>query len=260
MRTLFAVEPGSEAGFEQLPDPLPVPFERIELPGELLDVASIRKRLLKPVRGLSFGIADVVSPELARRVAEADLPVRLEFQQLFRERCRRASELRASELTADFDFTRAAAESEYRERLRLLLRGCYGILEEFHMTLRFPVRIDFAAGEDGAQYVRLLRELLYPHLELALEIDPAEPPEGKSLPETLHFHSSYWRLRCGSRWEFGWFPAFAAGAEEYTAGPRKVVAALSSPLEEAVLAELAARLRGEPEGTQRELFPVPEMV
>ena len=147
MRTLFAVEPGSEAGFEQLPDPLPVPFERIELPGELLDVASIRKRLLKPVRGLSFGIADVVSPELARRVAEADLPVRLEFQQLFRERCRRASELRASELTADFDFTRAAAEPEYRERLRLLLRGCYGILEEFHMTLRFPVRIDFAAGE-----------------------------------------------------------------------------------------------------------------
>ena len=150
MRTLFAVEPGSEAGFEQLPDPLPVPFERIELPGELLDVASIRKRLLKPVRGLSFGIADVVSPELARRVAEADLPVRLEFQQLFRERCRRASELRASELTADFDFTRAAAEPEYRERLRLLLRGCYGILEEFHMTLRFPVRIDFAAGEDAA--------------------------------------------------------------------------------------------------------------
>ena len=80
------------------------------------------------------------------------------------------------------------------------------------------------------------------------------------MPETIHFHSSYWRLICREPFEFGWFPAFAAGAEEYTAGPRKVVAALSSPLEEAVLAELAARLRGEPEGTQRELFPVPEMV
>ena len=153
-----------------------------------------------------------------------------------------------------FDFTRAAAEPEYRERLRLLLRGCYGILEEFHMTLRFPVRIDFAAGEDGAQYVRLLRELLYPHLELALEIDPAEPPEGKTLPEPLHFHSSYWRLRCGSRWEFGWFPAFAAGAEEYTAGPRRVVVAPTSPTDEAQLVEFASRLRGEPEGAQQELF------
>ena len=39
MKSLFAVEPGSETAFEQLPDSLPAPFERIELPGELLDVA-----------------------------------------------------------------------------------------------------------------------------------------------------------------------------------------------------------------------------
>lgn len=256
MRTLFAVEPESKAGFEQLPDSLPAPFERIELKGELLDVASIRKRLFKPVRGLSLGVADVVPPELARRVAEADLPVRLEFLQLFRERCRRASELRVSELTADFDFARAAADPEYRQRLRFLLRGCFGILEEFRMTLRFPVRIDFAAGEDGAPYVRLLRELLYPHLELALEIDPTDPPAGTRLPETLFFHSSCWRLRCGGPFDFGWFAPFAAGAEEYTApGPRLVVVAPSVPPEEALLAELAARLRGDSAGAQLELFP-----
>lgn len=257
MRALFAVELESEAAFEQLPDSLPAPFERIELNGELLDVASIRKRLLKPVRGLSLGVADVVAPELARRVAEADLPVRLEFQQLFRERCRRASELRISELTADFDLARAAAEPEYRDRLRLLLRGCYGILEEFRMTLRFPVRIDFAAGEDGARYVRLVRDLLYPRLELALEADLGEPfPAGSRLPEALRFHSSYWRLRCAEPLEYDSFRSFAPeDSDGNSAVPRRLVFVPAGPPDEARLAELAARLRGgAPEAVQRELF------
>lgn len=260
MKELFAVEPEGEAGFEQLPDSLPAPFERIELNGALLDAAAVRRRLLKPVRGLSFGVADVVAPELARRVAEADLPVRLEFQQLFCERCRRAAELRVSELTADFDFARAAAEPEYRGRLQLLLRGCYGILEEFRMTLRFPVRIDFAAGEDGAQYVRLLRELLYPRLELALEVDPAALPPGGRVPAPLRFHGNYWRLRCGERIEFGAFRAFTADLPECFPVPRRVVCALAGPPDEARLRELVAGLRGETITTQRELFPVQEMI
>ena len=257
MKSLFAVEPGSETAFEQLPDSLPAPFERIELPGELPDVAAIRNGLFKPVRGHSLGVADVVAPELARRVAEADLPVRLEFMRLFRERCRRASELRVSELTADFDFSRAVAEPEYGRRLRSLLRGCYGILEEFRMTLRFPVRIDFAAGEDAARYVRQLRDLLYPRLGLALEVDLEEPfPEGSRLPEALRFHSSYWRLRCAEPLEYASFRAFAPeDSDGNSTVPRRLVFVPSGPPDRLRLAELAAQLEGgAPEVIQRELF------
>ena len=160
----------------------------------------------------------------------------------------------------DFDFARAAAEPEYRGRLQLLLRGCYGILEEFRMTLRFPVRIDFAAGEDGAQYVRLLRELLYPRLELALEVDPAALPPGGRVPAPLRFHGNYWRLRCGERIEFGAFRAFTADLPECFPVPRRVVCALAGPPDEARLRELVAGLRGETITTQRELFPVQEMI
>ena len=68
---------------------------------------------LAPEHLSCYGLKVEEGTPLARRVAEADLPVRLEFMRLFRERCRRASELRVSELTADFDFSRAVAEPEY---------------------------------------------------------------------------------------------------------------------------------------------------
>lgn len=125
------------------------------------------------------------------------------------------------------------------------------------MTLRFPVRIDFAAGEDAARYVRQLRDLLYPRLGLALEVDLEEPfPEGSRLPEALRFHSSYWRLRCAEPLEYASFRAFAPeDSDGNSTVPRRLVFVPSGPPDRLRLAELAAQLEGgAPEVIQRELF------
>lgn len=55
-------------------------------------------------------------------------------------------------------------EPAYRDALVLLLRGSFGILDEYRLKLRLGVRLPGNADS----YVRLLRDLLYPgHLAFA---------------------------------------------------------------------------------------------
>lgn len=172
--------------------PLLKNWDLLEIPGDALDSADFLHKIRKyPVRLL---IRDLCAAELARRLPESSLSVRREFSRMFRERCARAAELGAAEISIAFDFARAVEFPEYGACLRFFLRSCCGVLEEFHLTLSIPLRIPGAAPQ---KFLQFLHQALYPGFHLLPDFHPHEPGAFEQLPgaaKKLRFERSLWRI------------------------------------------------------------------
>lgn len=161
----------SEESFARMPEPYPKGLAFAAVPGEALDNAALRLKLHKIASGkVAVMPRDIIAHEIASLLPEQNLALRTEFARFFRARCKRALELRSSEVELRFDWERMAEDAAYREALRLLLRGSFGILAECGLKLRFGVRLP----GDTHGYAALVRDLLYPGLGLSLECLPPE--------------------------------------------------------------------------------------
>ncbi len=168
----------SEENFARMPEPYPKGLGFLAVPGEVFDNSALRMKLHKIASG-KVGIVprELVAYEIASLLPEQNMALRVEFARFFRARCKRAIEQRSTEVGLRFDWERMAQEPAHRDALLLLLRGSFGILAENKLKLRLAVRLP----GDAAEYVRLIRELLYPGVALSLECYP-----GGIGAETLH--------------------------------------------------------------------------
>ncbi len=192
-----------------LPTHLPVPFQGLEFPGDFLDSSVARHKInsFAPDR-LKLSVRDLVPPERAQLAPTQDLAQRLEFLKLFGERCRRAAEICAFEVSVAFDLMQASESVAYYRSLMLILQACLGILAKYRLRLHFPVRLPQNPGDPELEwYVAFRRDCLFPATSFVLDLHPLEllpseffplEPENSRLdPEKLRplqFYCEYWRM------------------------------------------------------------------
>ncbi len=211
----------SEESFARMPEPYPKELRFVAVPGEVLDNAALRMKLHKIASGKVAVIPrDLVAHEIASLLPDQNLALRTEFARFFRARCKRALELRSTEVGLRFDWERMAADAAYRDALFQLLRGSFGILAECKLKLRLGVRLP----GDGQGYVRLVRDLLYPGVALSLECVP-----GEIEPEAFHplrFYSDCLVLHpdpaTGAGWSAAEIEKLAGSAGNLCASPRRI--------------------------------------
>ncbi len=196
----WGISAGLPEQFEALPETLPRPFSRLEVPGEALDSAAGCDRLHRfSSAGITISGCDFLPPELARLIPEEPRQIQSEFDVQFRARCRRAAGLGITEFSLAFDLSRAAADDEFGRQLTTLLRRCAGVLEEFKLRLLLPCRIPGAPG--AAPVVRQLdfvRKLGYSGFGIVVELHPHEPhPAGEpdGALRALAFADDHRRIR-----------------------------------------------------------------
>ena len=111
-------------------------------------------------------------------------------------------------------------EPAYRDALVLLLRGSFGILDEYRLKLRLGVRLPGNADS----YVRLLRDLLYPGISLSLECTPGAPD--REALHRLRFYSDFFALHpepeTGSGWSADDIRTLVEAAGGLAARPRRI--------------------------------------
>ncbi len=260
MKVLRGVSLSGTAAPELLAEKAAGEFPLVEFEGELLEnneFCRMARKIAARRNAPGFTVRNLISESLAQLAPGESSVVRQEFARAFRERCRRAAELHAVEVGLAFDLDRSFSDPGYREKMFLLLRGFFGVLEEFALTLRFTVRIPAAAPLE--RYAAFRRELSYPRL--GMEIEPAASGAGlPALPELagflapLRFHSDCWHFRRDA--VSGALPGrelterIAEAAGELCAAPRRFLFPVASPAELAETAELAA---GNPIGMVEEL-------
>jgi len=217
----FGVVFSSGESFARMPEPYPKGLAFLAVPGEVFDSITLRMKLHKIASGkVTVVPREAVDYEIASFLPEQNLGFKVEFARFFRSRCKRAQEQRSSEVGLRFDWERMAREDAYRERLRLLLRGCFGMLDEYRLKLRLGVRLP----GDAQSYVRLVRELIYPGIALSLECVP-----GAADPETLRtlrFYSDFFVLRpdleTGTGWNCEEIEHLVGAAGSLCASPRRI--------------------------------------
>jgi len=210
-----------EESFAKMPEPYPKKLRFLAVPGEALDNAALRLKLHKIASGKVAVIPrEVVAYEIASLLPEQNLSLRTEFARFFRARCKRALELRSSEVGLRFDWEHMGCDAAYRDALFLLLRGSLGILDAYKLKLRLAVRLP----GDAEGYVRLVRELLYPGVALSLECVP-----GEIAPEALHalrFYSDCLVLHpdpaTGAGWSAAEIKELVGTAGNLCASPRRI--------------------------------------
>lgn len=210
-----------EESFANMPEPYPKELRFLALPGEALDNAALRMKLHKIASGkVAIIPRDLIAYEIASLLPEQNLALRTEFARFFRARCKRALELRSSEVGLRFDWERMERDAAYRDALFLLLRGSFGILDACKLKLRLEVRLP----GDARGYVRMIRELLYPGVALSLECVP-----GEIAPEALHalrFYSDCFVLRhdpaTGAGWSVAEIEKLVGTAGNLCASPRRI--------------------------------------
>lgn len=211
----------SEESFARMPEPYPKELRFVAVPGEALDNAALRMKLHKIASGkVAVVPRDLIAHEIASLLPDQNLALRIEFARFFRARCKRALELRSSEVGLRFDWERMAGDVAYRAALSQLLRGSFGILDACKLKLRLQVRLP----GDAEGYVRLVRELLYPGVALSLECAPGDiAPEALN---ALRFYSDCFVLHPDSATGAGWSVAeigeLAGAAGNLCASPRRI--------------------------------------
>ena len=121
----------------------------------------IRKRTAANQRII---IQDLASPTMTRLIPAESRKLQLEFQSFIFQRCEKLSALGVKEFSLVFDFKRAAADPDFYRQLKIVLRSCFGILENNHLTLLLTV---YAAAEEqpGEKWFTQFRQdLLYPRI------------------------------------------------------------------------------------------------
>lgn len=190
----------SEESFARMQEPYPKGLSFLAVPGGVLESSALRMKLHKIASGkVSIVPRELIASEIASLLPEQNLALRIEFARFFRTRCKRALELRSTEVGLRFDWERMGREPAYRESLLLLLRGSFGILTENRLKLRLGVRLP----GDAAGYVRLIRELLFPGLALSLECWP-DGEIGTEAFRALQFYSDSFVLHPDSATGEGW--------------------------------------------------------
>ena len=156
----FGVVFSSEDGFARMPEPYPKGLAFLAVPGGAFDSAELRMKLHRIASGkVAIVPRELVAYEIAALLPEQNTALRIEFARFFRARCKRALELRCSEVGLRFDWERMFREPAYRDALVLLLRGSFG--RTFLTALRHrhdhpsPNSCYGMAGFAGALRIRL---------------------------------------------------------------------------------------------------------
>lgn len=142
------------------------------------------------------GIRDIISPQLTRLIAGEKLPVQSDFIQLFRERCRRAAQLNASFVTADFDPLACCNDEDKEKKLLEFISGLLGILHQYKLTLLFTVRLPMTGEDDMVKIKKFRHKLLYPGLGFAFDFHPHEPGafDCCRIPDIFPFDCGNWQI------------------------------------------------------------------
>lgn len=196
MQTVHGPFFGTNAEFAELPTS-PIP-EQFALVGDVLDDTKLRKKLKRCTANGSFVlIRDLAAPSLARLIPGESQTMRLEFQRFFRDRCKKSAEAGVREIAVEFDLVRALNESDFANALRLTLRSCFGILEEYSLRLLLPIRLPAVVDAPNLlSYDRFRQELLYPKLGWLWELTDNEPLSAMTAAELHHlrFYCDRWIL------------------------------------------------------------------
>ena len=217
----FGVVFSSEDGFARMPEPYPKGLAFLAVPGGAFDSAELRMKLHRIASGkVAIVPRELVAYEIAALLPEQNTALRIEFARFFLARCKRALELRCSEVGLLYDWERMFREPAYRDALVLLLRGSFGILDEYRLKLRLGVRLPGNADS----YVRLLRDLLYPGISLSLECTPGAPD--REALHRLRFYSDFFALHpepeTGSGWSADDIRTLVEAAGGLAARPRRI--------------------------------------
>ena len=100
----FGVVFSSEDGFARMPEPYPKGLAFLAVPGGAFDSAELRMKLHRIASGkVAIVPRELVAYEIAALLPEQNTALRIEFARFFRARCKRALELRCSEVGLRFD-------------------------------------------------------------------------------------------------------------------------------------------------------------
>ena len=245
-----AVFPSAE-GFARMPEPYPAGLGFLALPGGAFERQELRMKLHKVVSGkVAIVPRELIGYEMASLLPEQNLALKVEFARVFRARCKRALELRCGEVGFRLDWERMQSDAVYRDALLWLLRGTFGILDEFHLKLRIAFRLP----GDAAAYVRFLREMLFPGMVLSLECTP-----GGVETEALHalrFYSDFFVLHpdpeTGRGWSADEIRRLAGEAGTLCVSPRRFGIVTDDVQAAAALAEEFRRPAEAPENREKE--------
>lgn len=234
--TEFGVVFSGEDEFARMPEPYPKGLSFLALPGGALDCADLRKKLGRIAsNNVAILPRELVAYEVTALLPEQTTALRIEFARFFRARCKRAIELHCSEVGLRLNWERIFQESAYRDALFLLLRGCFGILDEFRLKLRLSVRLPGNADS----YMRIFRELLYPGLSLSIECKPGTPD--KAALHSLRFYSDFFALHPGhapgGKWNKDRIRTLIEAAGNLAPRPRRIGIVTGEIYSAAVLAE-----------------------
>ncbi|MDR0932898.1 MAG: hypothetical protein LBM70_07775 [Victivallales bacterium] len=218
--TEFGVVLSSIEEFAQLPEPFPGALHFLSLPGEVLDCGELRAKLER-IAGSGARIIprEIVDREIVALLPEQNTVLKSEFSRLFRSRCRRSAELHCDEVGLRINWEQMQSKKSYRESLFTLLRGTFGILDEFCLKLRIEARLP----GDANIYGQFIREALHPQIALSLECLP-RTIEIESL-KLLRFYSDYLVLHfepnTGRTWSGKAIRTLAENAGELCVAPRR---------------------------------------
>lgn len=226
----------SADGLARMPEPYPAGLGFLAFPGEAFESQELRMKLHKVVSGkVAVMPRELLAYEMISLLPEQNLALKIEFARVFRARCKRALELRSGEVGLRIDWERMQAEEGYRDALRQLLRGTFGILDEFHLKLRLALRLP----GNAAAYMRFLREMQFPGLVFSLECTPGAV-ETDAL-HTLRFYSDFFALHpdpeTGRGWSVDEIRKLAGEAGTLCVSPRRFGIVTDDVPAAAVLAE-----------------------
>lgn len=98
----------------------------------------------------------------------------VDFCRLFARRCEDCAALGVKEITLTVDWESLMNDADYADKLREILRCCYGIVEKYHLTAVLELRIPgFIAGMPH-DFLRFRNSLLFP-VRTLVDLHPHEP-------------------------------------------------------------------------------------
>ena len=198
MKPVFGLGVPDEEALALLPDELPEAAAFGEIPGEMLDSASLRASLRRifPKQRRALIVRDIMPADLAGIVPAASLRLKVEFDSGFRARCAAAAKMGCRVVSAGFDIARALTDASYEAGLVRMLHSIAGTLEEFGSIMAFPVRLP-ADAESVSAFLAFKHRLFYPGFRYLLEFHYEVPGAFEALESALgvlNFERSLWRL------------------------------------------------------------------
>ena len=107
----------------------------------------------------------------------------VDFCRLFSRRCEDCAALGVREITLTVDWENLMTDPVYADRLREILRCCFGIVEKYRMTAVLELRIPGLIAGTPNEFLRFRNSLLFP-VRTLVDLHPHEPG-------ALEFLSSY---------------------------------------------------------------------